>query len=93
MSALDIDDDLAIQLAEEGFASVEEIAYVPMEEMLDIDGFDEDLVNELRTRAKETLLNQALQEEEQLDSAKPAQDLLEMEGMDNHLALVLASKA
>ncbi|WP_067095343.1 transcription termination factor NusA [Marinomonas atlantica] len=92
VSALDIDDDLAIQLAEEGFASVEEIAYVPMEEMLDIDGFDEDLVNELRTRAKETLLNQALQEEEQLDSAKPAQDLLEMEGMDNHLALVLASK-
>ncbi|MEC8483080.1 MAG: transcription termination factor NusA, partial [Pseudomonadota bacterium] len=92
VSALDIDDDLAIQLAEEGFATLEEVAYVPMEEMLDIDGFDEDLVNELRTRAKEALLNQALQAEEQLESAQPAQDLLEMEGMDNHLALVLASK-
>ncbi|MBM6551460.1 transcription termination factor NusA [Marinomonas ostreistagni] len=92
VSALDIDDDLAIQLVEEGFATVEEVAYVPMEEMLDIDGFDEDLVNELRTRAKEALLNQALQAEEQLEGAKPAQDLLEMEGMDNHLALVLASK-
>jgi N utilization substance protein A len=89
---LEIDDDLAIQMVEEGFASLEEVAYVPMEEMLDIDGFDEDLVNELRSRAKEALLNQALQAEEQLDGAKPAADLLEMEGMDNHLALVLASK-
>ncbi|WP_191601073.1 transcription termination factor NusA [Marinomonas algicola] len=89
---LDIDDDLAEQLANEGFATLEEIAYVPMEEMLDIDDFDEDLVNELRTRAKEALLNIALQAEEQLDEAKPAADLLEMEGMDNHLALVLASK-
>lgn len=92
VSALDIDDDLAIQLVEEGFATIDEVAYVPMEEMLDIDGFDEDLVNELRTRAKEALLNQALQAEEQLEGAKPAQDLIEMEGMDNHLALVLASK-
>lgn len=89
---LDIDDDLAGQIADEGFATLEEIAYVPMEEMLDIDGFDEDLVNELRTRAKEALLNIALQAEEQLDDAKPAADLLAMEGMDNHLALVLASK-
>lgn len=89
---LDIDDDLADQLASEGFATLEEIAYVPMDEMLEIDGFDEDLVNELRTRAKEALLNIALQAEEQLDGAKPAEDLLAMEGMDNHLALVLASK-
>lgn len=92
VAALDIEDDLAIQLVEEGFATIEEVAYVPMEEMLDIDGFDEDLVNELRTRAKESLLNQALQAEEQLEDAKPAQDLLDMDGMDNHLALVLASK-
>ncbi|MBJ7552726.1 transcription termination factor NusA [Marinomonas spartinae] len=92
VNGLDIDDDLAIQMVEEGFTSLEEVAYVPMEEMLDIDGFDEDLVNELRSRAKEALLNQALQAEEQLDGAKPASDLLEMEGMDNHLALVLASK-
>lgn len=91
VAGLDIDDDLAGQMVDEGFASLEEVAYVPMEEMLDIDGFDEDLVNELRSRAKEALLNQALQAEEQLDGAKPAADLLEMEGMDNHLALVLAS--
>jgi len=91
VTGLDIDDDLAIQMVDEGFTSLEEVAYVPMEEMLDIDGFDEDLVNELRSRAKEALLNQALQAEEQLDGAKPAADLLEMEGMDNHLALVLAS--
>lgn len=91
VTGLDIDDDLAIQMVDEGFTSLEEVAYIPMEEMLDIDGFDEDLVNELRSRAKEALLNQALQAEEQLDGAKPAADLLEMEGMDNHLALVLAS--
>ena len=91
VSGLDIDDDLAIQMVDEGFTSLEEVAYIPMEEMLDIDGFDEDLVNELRSRAKEALLNQALQAEEQLDGAKPAADLLAMEGMDNHLALVLAS--
>ncbi len=89
---LDIDDDLAEQLVNEGFATLEEIAYVPMEEMLDIDGFDEDLINELRARSKEALLNIALKAEEKLDGAKPAADLLEMEGMDNHLALVLASK-
>ncbi|MBD5769689.1 transcription termination factor NusA [Marinomonas colpomeniae] len=91
VAGLDIDDDLAIQMVDEGFTSLEEVAYIPMEEMLDIDGFDEDLVNELRSRAKEALLNQALQAEEQLDGAKPAADLLAMEGMDNHLALVLAS--
>lgn len=91
VAGLDIDDDLAIQMVDEGFTSLEEIAYIPMEEMLDIDGFDEDLVNELRSRAKEALLNQALQAEEQLDGAKPAADLLAMDGMDNHLALVLAS--
>lgn len=92
VSKLDIDDDLAIQLVEEGFTSLEEVAYVPMEEMLDIDGFDEDLVNELRSRAKESLLNQALKAEEKLEDAKPADDLLAMDGMDNHLALVLSAK-
>ncbi|WCN12372.1 transcription termination/antitermination protein NusA [Marinomonas mediterranea] len=92
VNSLDIDDDLALQLVDEGFETLEEVAYVPMEEMLDIDGFDEDLVNELRSRAKESLLNQALQAEEKLDDAKPAEDLLTMEGMDSHLALVFASK-
>jgi len=92
VDALDIDEDFAEMLVEEGFASLEEIAYVPLEEMLAIDGLDEDIVEELRTRAKDKLLNQALAAEEQLDNSEPAQDLLDMEGMDTHLAFVLASR-
>lgn len=92
MSALDIDEDVATVLVEEGFTSLEEVAYVPVEEMLQIDGFDEDIVNELRSRAKDVLLTQAIASEEKLEDAKPADDLLNMEGMDQHLALVLASQ-
>lgn len=91
MSALDIDEDVATVLVEEGFTSLEEVAYVPVEEMLQIDGFDQDIVNELRSRAKDVLLTQAIASEEKLEDAKPAEDLLNMEGMDQHLALVLAS--
>ena len=92
VDALDIDEEFAEMLVEEGFVSLEEIAYVPLDEMLAIDGLDEDIVEELRTRAKDRLLNQALAAEEQLDNAEPAKDLLEMEGMDAHLAFVLASR-
>ena len=92
VDALDIDEEFAQMLVEEGFASLEEIAYVPLDEMLAIDGLDEDIVEELRTRAKDKLLNQALAAEEQLDNSEPAQDLLDMEGMDTHLAFVLASR-
>ena len=92
VDALDIDEEFAEMLVEEGFASLEEIAYVPLDEMLAIDGLDEDIVEELRTRAKDKLLNQALAAEEQLDNSEPAQDLLDMEGMDTHLAFVLASR-
>lgn len=92
VKTLDVDEELATILAEEGFTTLEEIAYVPIDEMLDIDGFDEDLVNELRNRAKDVLLTQAIASEEKLESAKPADDLLAMEGMDKHLALVLASR-
>ncbi|MCO4837193.1 MAG: transcription termination/antitermination protein NusA [Oceanospirillaceae bacterium] len=92
IDALDIDEEFAQMLVEEGFASLEEIAYVPLDEMLAIDGLDEDIVEELRTRAKDKLLNQALAAEEQLDKSEPAQDLLDMEGMDTHLAFVLASR-
>ena len=92
VDALDIDEDFAEMLVEEGFASLEEIAYVPLDEMLAIDGLDDDIVEELRTRAKDKLLNQALAAEEQLDNSEPAQDLLDMEGMDTHLAFVLASR-
>ena len=89
---LDVDEDIALILAEEGFISVEEIAYVPVSEMLEIEGFDEDLVNELRSRAKDALLISAIALEEKIESAEPAADLLEMEGMDSDLAFDLASQ-
>ncbi|NOT11521.1 MAG: transcription termination/antitermination protein NusA [Methylococcaceae bacterium] len=87
---LDVDDDIAMILVEEGFNTVEEIAYVPVSEMLEIDGFDEELVNELRSRAKDALLISAIAAEEKIETAEPAQDLLEMEGMDRDLAYDLA---
>jgi N utilization substance protein A len=89
---LDVDEDVAGVLVEEGFTTLEEVAYVPVDEMLEIDGFDEDIVNELRTRAKDALLNMALANEEQLENAEPAQDLLEMDGMDRQLAFQLAAR-
>jgi N utilization substance protein A len=92
MAALDLDEDVAAVLVEEGFTGLEEVAYVPREEMLDIDGFDEEIVDELQSRAKDILLTQAIASEEKLEDAKPADDLLNMEGMDQHLALVLASR-
>ena len=92
IEALDVDEGLATELVEEGFTSLEEIAYVPLEEMVAIDGFDEDLVEELRRRAKDKLLNQAIASEEALEGSEPAKDLLEMDGMERHLAFVLASR-
>ena len=89
---LDIDEDFATLLAEEGFASLEEIAYVPVSELLDIDGMNEDIVEELRERAKAALTTQALATEETLEGTEPAEDLLNLEGLDKHLAFVLASK-
>lgn len=89
---LDIDEDFAAMLAEEGFTSLEEIAYVPAAELLEIDGLDEDTVEALRTRAKEAITTQALASEESLDGAEPAQDLLNLEGLERHLAYVLASR-
>jgi len=91
MDALDIDEDVAGVLVDEGFTSLEEVAYVPLEEMAGIDGFDEDIAEELRDRAKDSLLTQALASEEKLDT-EPAEDLLTMEGMDKHLAYLLASR-
>ena len=87
---LDVDEELAQVLVEEGFTSLEEIAYVPMEEMLSIDGFDEDIVNELRARAKDRLLTKAIASEEKLADAQPAEDLLSLDGMDKTLAHELA---
>ncbi|MFL0797630.1 MAG: transcription termination factor NusA [Cellvibrionaceae bacterium] len=91
MDALDVDEDMAEFLIEEGFTTLEEVAYVPLEEMLEIDGFDEDIATELRARAKDALLTRALVSEEKLDT-EPAEDLLTMEGMDKQLAYQMASK-
>ncbi|MDO6681356.1 MULTISPECIES: transcription termination factor NusA [unclassified Oceanobacter] len=92
INTLDIEEDFAVLLVEEGFTTLEEIAYIPIDEMLDIEELDEDMINELRTRAKDVLLTRALASEEKLEQSQPAEDLLEMEGMEKHLALVLASK-
>jgi N utilization substance protein A len=92
MQALDIDEDVADVLVDEGFTSLEEVAYVPLEEFLAIEGFDEDIAEELRTRAKDALLTQALASEEQLNNREPADDLLNMEGMDRALAYNLAAR-
>ncbi|MCK5881609.1 MAG: transcription termination/antitermination protein NusA [Sinobacterium sp.] len=92
LDALDVDEDLAEVLAEEGFTTLEEVAYIPLEEMMAIEGFDADICEELRSRAKDALLTQAIASEEKLESSDPAEDLLTMEGMDKHLAFVLASK-
>jgi transcription termination/antitermination protein NusA len=89
---LDVDDDIAMILVDEGFNTVEEIAYVPLSEMLAIEGFDEDLVNELRSRAKDALLIKAIAAEETIESAEPADDLLTMDGMDKDLAYEMASQ-
>ena len=89
---LEIDEELAQVLVEEGFTSLEEIAYVPMEEMLGIEGFDEEIVNELRMRAKDRLLTKAIATEEKLADAQPAEDLLSLEGMDKELAVELAMR-
>ncbi|PID42996.1 MAG: transcription termination/antitermination protein NusA [Proteobacteria bacterium] len=89
---LDVDEDLAGVLVEEGFTTIEEVAYVPLEEILAIDDFDEELVTELRKRARDALLNKAIASEEALEGQEPAEDLLGMDGMDTHLAFILASK-
>lgn len=91
MAQLDVDEDVAGILVDEGFTTLEEVAYVPLEEMTSIDGFDEDIAEELRARAKDALLTLAIASEEQLGAQEPAEDLLTMDGMDRHLAYVLAS--
>jgi N utilization substance protein A len=87
---LALDTDVAEMLANEGFSSLEEIAYVPVQELLEIDGFDQDLIAMLRERAKAALLTQAIAEEQALE-VEPAPDLMEMEGMDKQIAYILAS--
>lgn len=88
MERLDVDAEVADILIDEGFTGLEEIAYVPLEEMLEIEAFDEDTVNELRERARNALLTQAIATEEKLNET--ADDLLSLEGMDRELAVRLA---
>lgn len=88
---LGVDDEVAQILASEGFSSLEEIAYVPTQELLEVEGFDQELVDALRERAKGALLTKAIAEEQALEQREPAADLLEMEGMDKHMAYVLAN--
>ena len=91
MEKLDVDEEVAIILAQEGFSSLEEIAYVPENEMLRIEEFDDDLVTALRDRAKDIILTSAIAKEEQIGDAVPAEDLLNMKGMERSLAYELAS--
>src|SRR5512139_3961171 len=87
---LDVDEEVAQILVDEGFSTLEEVAYVPLNEMLEIEAFDEDLVNELRNRARNALLTAAIVGEEQVEAS--AGDLLSLEGMDAETARILASK-
>ena len=89
---LDIDEDFATVLVEEGFATLEELAYVPMKELLEIDGLDEQTVEALRERAKNALTTLALAQEESLGDNKPADDLLNLEGLDREMAFKLAAR-
>ncbi|WP_226468696.1 transcription termination factor NusA [Luteimonas panaciterrae] len=88
---LEVDEEIAGILVSEGFTTVEEIAYVPVGELLAVEGFDEDIVEELRARARDALLNDALAVEEELDENAPAEDLLQLSGMDDETAYALAA--
>ena len=90
MDKLDVDSEVAEILVQEGFGTLEEVAYVPLSEMQEIESFDEDTVNELRSRARNALLTEAIASEEEVEHV--AEDLLALDGMDNQTARTLASK-
>jgi N utilization substance protein A len=92
MKQLDVDEDVATILAQEGFSTIEELAYVPVSELASIAEFDEDIVKELRNRARDVLLTQAIASEETLEQSMPADDLLQLSGMSPDLALALARR-
>ena len=92
MEQLDVDEEIASIFVQEGFSSIEEIAYVPSKELLEIEEFDEDIVQELRERARDVLLTRAIAGGEGANGQQPAEDLLSLEGMDEELAHRLASK-
>jgi N utilization substance protein A len=92
MQRLDVGEDVANILVQEGFSNIEEVAYVPESELLEIEEFDEDIVNEIRRRARDALLTQLIAKEEVLDENRPQADLLNLEGMTERLAYKLADK-
>lgn len=92
VNKLEVDEEIAGILVAEGFSTIEEIAYVPAAELLAIEGFDDDIVEELRSRARDSLLNDALAAEEVIEEHKPSQDLLDMDGMDESIAYALAAR-
>ncbi|KUM05513.1 transcription termination/antitermination protein NusA [Chromobacterium subtsugae] len=89
VTALSVDEETAAKLVGEGFAALEEVAYVPLEEMLEIEGFNEELVGELRSRARDALLTQAIASEEQVENV--SDDLKDVEGLDAELVRKLAA--
>nr|WP_216614815.1 transcription termination factor NusA [Methylomonas sp. ZR1] len=92
MELLDVDEEIASILVDVGLNNIEEIAYIPVDEMLEIEGFDEELVEALRTRAKDALLISAIASEEKIETAVPSEELMAMEGMDEELAHQMAAK-
>jgi N utilization substance protein A len=92
MEKLAVDEEVAMILMQEGFSGIDEVAYVPEAEMLGIEEFDADMVNELQSRARDALLAREIASEEGITDAPPAEDLLELEGMDSELAVTLARR-
>ena len=90
MERLDVGEDVANILVQEGFSNIEEVAYVPESELLEVEEFDEEIVTEIRRRARDALLTQLIAKEEVLDENKPAEDLVQLEGMTERLAFRLA---
>jgi N utilization substance protein A len=89
---LEVDEEIASILVQEGFSSIEEIAYVPSAELLNVEGFDEDIVEELRARARDALLTEALAAEEGVEENPPSEELLGLDGMDDATAFALADR-
>ena len=92
MEALEVDEEIATILVQEGFTGMDEVAYVPIEELQQIEEFDEELVEALRARARDVLITQEIAREEELGGGVPDQDLVELEGMDGDLARQLATQ-
>lgn len=92
MELLDVDEEIADVLVEVGLSNIEEIAYIPVDEMLEIEGFDEELVEALRSRAKDALLIKAIASEEKIETSEPSTELLALDGMNDELAHEMAAK-